>query len=185
MIVNFSQNITSKSLKISHPIFLISPKKSVKSRSLDLSWNQRLKWRDFDGCIRMKTYMLCGSPVAQRSSILLLTVNCTAEHHKPLFWRPLATKLTPLVVPQLCPDYMNSHVPTCTERIRRRGGRLASWNGLGSRRIHPPCVIDAGTQGICRTDFRVEWIWLFGVLERSAWPKSLSGTAPLLLVLSA
>ncbi len=32
MIVNFSQNITSKSLKISHPIFLISPKKFDKSR---------------------------------------------------------------------------------------------------------------------------------------------------------
>ena len=101
-------------------------------------------------------------------------VNCTAEHHKPLFWRRLATKLSPLIVPQLCPDYMNIHVPTCTERIRRRGGRLASFNGPGSRRIHPPCVIDAGTQGICRTDFRVEWIWLFvfGVLKRSAWPKS-------------
>jgi len=32
MIVNFSQNITSKSLKISHSIFLISPMKSGKSR---------------------------------------------------------------------------------------------------------------------------------------------------------
>jgi len=32
MIVNFSQNITSKSLKISHPILLISPKKFDKSR---------------------------------------------------------------------------------------------------------------------------------------------------------
>jgi len=32
MIVNFSQNITSKSLKISHPIFWISPKKFDKSR---------------------------------------------------------------------------------------------------------------------------------------------------------
>jgi len=32
MIVNFSQNITSKSLKISYPIFLISPKKFDKSR---------------------------------------------------------------------------------------------------------------------------------------------------------
>src|ERR1700731_1590427 len=30
-------------------------------------------------------------------------VNYTAEHHKPLFWRRLATKLSPLVVPQLCP----------------------------------------------------------------------------------
>jgi hypothetical protein len=32
MLMNFSQNITSKSLKISHPIFLISPKKAEKSR---------------------------------------------------------------------------------------------------------------------------------------------------------
>ena len=31
-------------------------------------------------------------------------VNYTAEHHKPLFWRRLATKLSPLVVPQLCPQ---------------------------------------------------------------------------------
>jgi hypothetical protein len=30
-------------------------------------------------------------------------VNYTAEHHKPLFWRRLATKLSPLVVPQLYP----------------------------------------------------------------------------------
>ena len=30
--------------------------------------------------------------------------NYTAEHHKPLFWRRLATKLSPLVVPQLCPQ---------------------------------------------------------------------------------
>jgi len=66
IIVNFSQNITSKSLKISHRIFLISPKKSGKSRSLDRSWNQRLKWRDFDVCIRMKTNVLLSSPVAQR-----------------------------------------------------------------------------------------------------------------------
>src|SRR5580692_6366953 len=32
-------------------------------------------------------------------------VNYTAEHHKPLFWRRLATKLSPLLVPQLCPAY--------------------------------------------------------------------------------
>jgi hypothetical protein len=31
-LVNFSQNITSKPLKISHPIFWISPKKFDKSR---------------------------------------------------------------------------------------------------------------------------------------------------------
>jgi len=31
-------------------------------------------------------------------------VNYTAEHHKPLFWRRLPTKLSPLVVPQLCPQ---------------------------------------------------------------------------------
>jgi hypothetical protein len=30
-------------------------------------------------------------------------VNCTAEHHKPLFWRRLATKLSPLRVPHVCP----------------------------------------------------------------------------------
>ena len=33
-------------------------------------------------------------------------VNYTAEHHKPLFWRRLATKLSPLLVPQLCPAYL-------------------------------------------------------------------------------
>jgi hypothetical protein len=31
-------------------------------------------------------------------------VNYTAEQHKPLFWRRLATKLSPPVVPQLCPS---------------------------------------------------------------------------------
>jgi len=65
IIVNFSQNITSKSLKISHPIFLISPKKFRQITPLDRSWNQRLDWHHFDGCTRMKTNMLRGSPVAQ------------------------------------------------------------------------------------------------------------------------
>src|SRR5437016_12873145 len=32
-------------------------------------------------------------------------VNYTAEHHKSLFWRRLATRLSPLVVPQLCPAF--------------------------------------------------------------------------------
>ena len=32
-------------------------------------------------------------------------VNYTAEHHKSLFWRRLATKLSPLLVPQLCPMF--------------------------------------------------------------------------------
>src|SRR5271169_1993017 len=32
-------------------------------------------------------------------------VNYTAEDHKPLFWRRLATKLSPLLVPQLCPMF--------------------------------------------------------------------------------
>jgi hypothetical protein len=32
-------------------------------------------------------------------------VKCTAEHHKPLFWRRLATELSPLLVPQLCPMF--------------------------------------------------------------------------------
>jgi len=50
MIVNFSQNITSKSLKISHPI---SPKKFDKSRRWDWSWNQQRNWHHFDGCTRM------------------------------------------------------------------------------------------------------------------------------------
>jgi hypothetical protein len=33
-------------------------------------------------------------------------VNYTAEHHKSLFWRRLATKLSPLFVPQVCPTLM-------------------------------------------------------------------------------
>src|SRR6267378_1094203 len=40
-----------------------------------------------------------GSSTVERS-----VVNYTAEHHKPLFWRRLATKPSPLVVPQLCPQ---------------------------------------------------------------------------------
>jgi hypothetical protein len=39
-----------------------------------------------------------GSSMVEHSA-----VNCTAEHHKPLFWRRLATKLSLLLVPQLCP----------------------------------------------------------------------------------
>ena len=38
-------------------------------------------------------------------------VNCTAEHHKPLFWRRLATKLSPLLVPQLCPMFWHTTTP--------------------------------------------------------------------------
>jgi hypothetical protein len=34
-------------------------------------------------------------------------VNHTAEHHKPLFWRRLATKLSPLIVPRLFPSAIN------------------------------------------------------------------------------
>jgi hypothetical protein len=33
-------------------------------------------------------------------------VNYTAEHHKPLFWRRLAIKLSPLAVPQVCPMFL-------------------------------------------------------------------------------
>jgi hypothetical protein len=62
MVTGFSQNITSKSLKISHPIFGISPEKFDKSRR----WTERLNWHNFDGCTKMKTNMLRGSPVAQR-----------------------------------------------------------------------------------------------------------------------
>jgi hypothetical protein len=34
-------------------------------------------------------------------------VNYSAEHHKPWFWRRLATKPSSLVVPQLCPGFSN------------------------------------------------------------------------------
>ena len=46
-----------------------------------------------------KMGMFPGSSMVEHSA-----VNYTAEHHKPLFWRRLATKLSPLVVPQLCPN---------------------------------------------------------------------------------
>ena len=45
-----------------------------------------------------KMGMIPGSSMVEHSA-----VNYTAEHHKPLFWRRIATKLSPLVVPQLCP----------------------------------------------------------------------------------
>src|SRR6266851_1446543 len=51
-----------------------------------------------------------GSSTVERSA-----VDCTAEHHKPLFWRRLATKLSPLIVPQLCP-----HGTSRTQRGKRR-----------------------------------------------------------------
>jgi hypothetical protein len=65
MIVNFSQNIRSKSLKISHPIFDFT-KEVRQSTPLEPSWDQRLNWHHFDGFTRMKINMLRGSPVAQR-----------------------------------------------------------------------------------------------------------------------
>ena len=34
-------------------------------------------------------------------------VNHTAENHKPLFWSRVATKLSLLIVPQLCPSIVN------------------------------------------------------------------------------
>jgi len=42
--------------------------------------------------------MIPGSSTEEHSA-----VNYTAEQPKPLLWRRLATKLSPLVVPQLCP----------------------------------------------------------------------------------
>ena len=47
------------------------------------------------------------TPVARfpgSSTVEHSAVNCMADHHKPLFWRRLATKLSPLIVPQLCPS---------------------------------------------------------------------------------
>jgi hypothetical protein len=46
----------------------------------------------------------CGPPELARSA-----VNYTAEHYKPLFWRRLATTLSPLLVPQLCPMFWRMH----------------------------------------------------------------------------
>ena len=45
--------------------------------------------------------MFPGTSMVERSA-----VNYTAEHYKPLFWRRLATKLSPLVVPQVCPMFL-------------------------------------------------------------------------------
>jgi len=42
---------------------------------LDAAWTRQFKWYDFGGCIRMTTNVLHASPVAQRQSIRLLTVN--------------------------------------------------------------------------------------------------------------
>jgi len=50
MIVNFSQNITSKSLK-SVIRFWDFTKEVRQITPLDRSWNQRLKWRDFDAVL--------------------------------------------------------------------------------------------------------------------------------------
>ena len=60
-------------------------------------------WESQNRCLKTfcnyhKIGMFPGSSTVERSA-----VNCTAEKHKPLFWRRLATKLSPLIVPQLCP----------------------------------------------------------------------------------
>ena len=39
-------------------------------------------------------FAIPGSSTVEHSA-----VDCTAEHHKPLFWGRLATKLSPLLVP--------------------------------------------------------------------------------------
>src|SRR5262249_1167966 len=54
-----------------------------------------------------------GSSMVEHSA-----VNYTAEHHKPQFWRPLAAKLSPLVVPQLCPGGGTSLRKTQTGTFR-------------------------------------------------------------------
>jgi hypothetical protein len=45
-----------------------------------------------------------GPQVPGSSTVEHSAVNHTAEHHKPLFWRRLATMLSPLVVPHQCPS---------------------------------------------------------------------------------
>ncbi len=52
----------------------------------------------FRGCRFVLPLPFPGSSMVEHSA-----VNYTAEHRKPLFWRRLATKLSPLLVPQLCP----------------------------------------------------------------------------------
>ena len=65
MLMNFPGSFKSKSLRISQPIFDFTKKEFEKSGC----WTQggpKLKWHHFDRCIRMKTNVLCDSPVAQR-----------------------------------------------------------------------------------------------------------------------
>jgi hypothetical protein len=75
-------------------------------------------------------------------------VNYTAEHHKPLFWRRLAIKLSPLLVPQLCPAYpeqmvrigstpVNSPISHSPVDCHFSEYALHHFTGLG---IKSPCI---------------------------------------------
>src|ERR1700746_1685289 len=59
MIANFSQNITSKSMKISHWIFGFHQRIMAWYRS----WNQQPNWHHFDGCTNK---YVARFPLAQR-----------------------------------------------------------------------------------------------------------------------
>ena len=58
-------------------------------------------WRKLFFCIRTTLPSPGSSTVSHRA------VNHTAENHKPLFWSRAATKLSLLIVPQLCPSIVN------------------------------------------------------------------------------
>jgi hypothetical protein len=67
-------------------------------------------------------------------------VNYTAEHHKPLFWRRLATKLSPLVVPQQCPTPLPhawAHKPFPTTRFWILTSAMHMTDSLTTRQRHP------------------------------------------------
>src|SRR5229473_3521659 len=87
-----------------------------------------------------------------RSFVEHSTVNYTAEHNKPLFWRRLAIKLSPLFVPRLCRSgcqrgvlggsYQSGRLLACCWlrclhyfRVDRqpptiRGGVVVKWNSF-------------------------------------------------------
>jgi hypothetical protein len=57
-------------------------------------------------------------------------VNATVEHHKPLFWRRLATKPSSTVVPQLWPAITENLAKITLPGKHSRGGGLLILSDL-------------------------------------------------------
>jgi hypothetical protein len=81
-------------------------------------------------------------------------VNYTAEHHKPLFWRRLATKLAPLLVPQLCPAHPEQMVGIGSTPVNSSTSHSVDRHFSGLPTIRPVTSIPSSQCGAeeCRRE---------------------------------